>query len=218
MSVTSNGTPALVNVGTPSNAMTVTGSFPTGSSPAAGDLIVCVVSLYGSSTAASVTQNTGTTGYSNPVTITGTNCLVSIWTKTATGSDSAPTFAGATTGTAGDADMTVTIYDLSDPNGNTPVLDASGTATGTAAISAATTSTNVSQAGELAICAVQVGQGTTTGTASWTTPTNWTLASAGNAQTATARPAPPQHSSQPKSTREVSRRARVPRRHPRRCR
>ena len=73
MAVTSNGTPALVNVGTPSNAMTVTGSFPTGSSPAAGDLIVCVVSLYGSSTAASVTQNTGTTGYSNPVTITGTN-------------------------------------------------------------------------------------------------------------------------------------------------
>jgi len=188
VSVSSNGTPALVNVATPSNAMTVTGTFPTGSSPAVNDLIVCVVTLYGTAAATTIAQHSGTTGYAQALTITGTTCRVDYWTKTATGSDSAPAFDGTNTGgTTADADMTVTIYDLSDPNGNTPVLDTSGTGVGTTAIPAVTTSGNVSIAGELAICAACIGQGTTTNTTTWTTPANWTLAAAGNAQTATAR-------------------------------
>ena len=84
MAISSNGTPALVNVATPSNAMTVTGTFPTGSSPAANDLIVCVVTLYGTAAATTIAQHSGTTGYSQALTITGTTCRVDYWTKTAT--------------------------------------------------------------------------------------------------------------------------------------
>ena len=87
MSVSSNGTPALVNVASPSNAMTVTGTFPTGSSPAVNHLIVCVVTCTAPPPRHDVAQHTGTAG--TPTLHDHRHELpASIWTKTATGSDS----------------------------------------------------------------------------------------------------------------------------------
>jgi hypothetical protein len=163
------GTPATATAA-PSANMSQQGTWPTGSSPLNGHLIVAFVCLFGSSTS---TLGATPAGYFLLTSVNSTGPQIGIYTKTATGSDTAPTFTGTTTGTAADSALNVILFDLQDSSGGTPVSDTFGTNTGTSGTIVATTSGNISQIGELQIAASVEGNGTTAATTTWTGAGGW---------------------------------------------
>ena len=170
MTVFSNGSPALVTSNA-TNSPSAPATFPTGSSPLAGHLMVAVVTAYGTTTAAFGTAPSGWV-LQNSVNAASTT-LTGYYLKVATGSDSAPTFTGTLTGTAADASFGVVIYDLADSSGNTPAFATDGTAAGTSGTITATTGNDVPSAGSVALGTTICSQGTTAATTTWTTPSGW---------------------------------------------
>ena len=170
MTVFSVGSPVLA-ADNATNSPSQTATFPTGSSPLAGHLMVAVVTAYGTTTA---TLGTPPSGWALQNSVTaGSNTVTGYYLKTATGSDSAPVFTGTLTGTAADASFGVVVYDLGDSSGNTPAWATDGTSTGTSGTITATTSNDVPSAGCVAIGATICSQGTTAATTTWTTPSGW---------------------------------------------
>ena len=184
MAVTAVGTPAALSGINLTTASPVTGIWGTGQNRTLNNLLVAVVAAVGST---SVTATAGTYGWTkqyevfNSTTNAG-EVAVSIWTATAQGSDAAPAFTSALTGTAA---MSCTLYELSGADG-TVIVNAhgtessSGSGTGTAAIAstAVTTTGNVTQAGCFAIMVAARERAATTGTVAGSA--NWTLDGAGN--------------------------------------
>jgi len=140
--VTSLGTPTMVR----STSGSVTGSWGTGQTTAAGDLLVAVVSAAAATSVTAIACSTSgwVLQQSSQNTPTSPHAYVAVWTKTAVGSDAAPTFTTTLTGTGA---MTVTLLELPEGNQIAP-LDiagtfASGASTGTlSAMSAATAAAN----------------------------------------------------------------------------
>lgn len=187
MTVSSRGTTRTLVAGTAQLALTVTGTYPsgTGSGIVAGDLLVAIVTAYGS-TSLSAAIATATAGWTEQVTETAsTTNQTAIFTKIAAGSDAAPVFTATATGTAAACHITVTIYDLFDSSGGTPSVSTTGINTGTASPVAVTVGTGdtLVYAGSYALIAGQVSSGTTSNTSTWTTPASW---SAGTSQTTTS--------------------------------
>jgi hypothetical protein len=173
VSITSVGTPSPVqnNTGDP-----ITASWGTGQTRAAGNLLVALVSGFSSGGAAATTLFSGT-GWTKLDEGVGPNvpagCVAAIWTKTAVGSDAAPGFSTSVSGFH-QGDM-VTLYELNDSGGGTPVVDTNGNNTGTNANPlAGTTSGNVSGSGEYAVAVATNGIGTVSSTNTWGTPGSWT--------------------------------------------
>ena len=170
--VTSFGTPAMVRA----TSGSVTGSWGSGQSRTAGNQLVAVVTAGGSTASAAaistpsgwtqqvVTSNVATTAYA----------WVAVYTKTAAGSDSAPAFTATLSGTVA---MTVTLFELAAAANLNPVdtygTYASGGTAGTLTLTA-TTSGNVSVAGEFAIACFCMERAAATNT--WTHGSGWTNA------------------------------------------
>lgn len=144
MGVTSLGTPTLARASSGS----VTGTWATGQSRAAGNLLVAVVTAVAQT---SVTAPGAPAGWVKPVSATaGGRCSLGIFTRVAAGADAAPAFSSTLSGTGA---MTCTLWELSGQDPTTP-LQTSGTATGTTTAALAVTSAlAVAQAGSYAICA-----------------------------------------------------------------
>ena len=169
--VTSFGTPAMVRATTGS----VTGSV-SGLPLHAGDLLVALVTAGGSTASAAaistpsgwtqqhVISNEATTAYA----------WVAVYTKVAAGSDSAPAFTATLSGTVA---MTCTVLELAAAANLNPVdtygTYASGGTAGTLTLTA-TTSGNVSVAGEFAIACFCMERAAATNT--WTHGSGWTNA------------------------------------------
>lgn len=173
MTVSLRNTPLLVEsaaTATPSAA-----SSWNSTTPVLKDLLLAVVTIFGSTTATLGTTPTGWTLSSVDITESA-RCTVAYYTRTATGTsgDNAPTWTGTTTGTALDSDFSVTLYDFYDSSGSTPVLGLPGTATGTTTSPIApVTSNTVPAAGCFGVGGMCYGASTSTDT-SITTPTGWT--------------------------------------------
>jgi hypothetical protein len=103
----------------------------------------------------------------------GTADVAAVWTKTAAGGDAAPSFTCVTTGTSGRSGISVTLCELNDSGGTTPVPDTTGSATGGSGTLTVTTSANVTAAGEYAL-GFEVGSRTGSATQTWGTGgTGW---------------------------------------------
>ncbi len=150
MAVTGFGTPVM----TRATSGSVTGSWGTGQNRTAGHLLVAMVSA-GGSTASAAALSTPSGWTQQVVTsnvATTANAWVAVYTKVATGGDSAPAFTATLTGTVA---MTVTLLELAVANDLSPV-DTSGTygsggSSGTLSAMTVTTAANVSVAGEYAV-------------------------------------------------------------------
>lgn len=144
MSVTSLGTPTLARA----SAGSVTGTWGTGQSRVSGNLLVAVVSAVAQT---SVTAPGAPAGWVKPVSATaGGRCSLGVFTRVATGADTAPSFSSTLSGTGA---MTCTLWELS---GQDPAagLQTSATATGTTTNALGVTSAAaVAQAGSYAVCA-----------------------------------------------------------------
>ena len=177
MTVSQRGSAWTMAKATPSNSMTQQGTWPTGSTQTAKDLLVAVVSVFGTSTVATFTCSTSK--WAQVVSSATTTVNTTIWVKIAAGSDTAPTFAATTTGTTGDQNLSVTLFDLYDSSGETPSILCTGTATGTSGgtISPKTNAGGIGntgiigRTGSFGIAAAIIGQGTTSASTTWSTPT-----------------------------------------------
>ena len=150
--VTSFGTPAMVR--STSGSTGVTGSWGTGQNRTAGHELVALVSAGGSTASAAAISTPA--GWTQQAVIGNTtssaNAWVAVYTKTAAGSDSAPSFTSTLSGTQA---MTCTLLELGAAADLFPV-DTSGTyssgpSAGTLSAMTATTAGNVSVAGEYAV-------------------------------------------------------------------
>ncbi len=147
---------AIAGLGIPVNTHSatgsVTGTWGTGQSRTAGNMLVAIVTCAAST---SVTATATASGWTNRIEIPNTataQVRAAVWTKTAAGADAAPVFTSTETGTAGGMDCM--LFELQGANIASP-LDvegdyASGATAGTVSMTA-TTSANVSTAGEYAI-------------------------------------------------------------------
>jgi hypothetical protein len=152
------GPVSSVFIGTPLPARTtaspVTGTWGTGQSRTAGNLLVAVITAAAGTSAAATAQNAGTSGWANQAeagNAATANARVSVWTKTAAGADAAPAFTSALAGTAA---MTCTLFEVASIDTTTP-LDTSGTyasGSGSGNVTfAVTTGAAVTQTGDAAI-------------------------------------------------------------------
>ena len=158
---------------TGSASPSVTGSWNSTQTPQAGDRLVAVVTVFGSTTAA---LGAAPSGWFQDLTITASSReQVAYYSKVAAGSDAAPSFTSTTTGTASHSGIFCELYDLYDSSGQTPALDTSGTATGTTGTVAPVTGGNVTGTGEFAIAACGYGY-SSSAAYSFTTPSGWTAA------------------------------------------
>ena len=167
--VTSFGTPGMVRA----TSGSVTGSWGSGQSRTAGNQLVALVTAGGSTaSAAAISTPSGWTQQvvtSNVATTA--NAWVAVYTKTAAGSDSAPAFTATLSGTVA---MTVTLFELAAAANLNPVdtygTYASGGTAGTLTLTA-TTSGNVSVAGEFAVTCFCMERAAATNT--WTHGSGW---------------------------------------------
>jgi len=157
--------------------MSKQGTWGSGQSPVAADLLVAIVC--GSGTTSVTDTGTATAGWSQQGTINQGATFASTYTKIAAGSDTAPTFTATTTGTAGDSTLTITLYDLYDSSGETPGLFSIGTDDGTSATTLTPGSAGYAvPANSFSVCGMICGNGTTSASTTWTAPTTpatWTL-------------------------------------------
>lgn len=172
--VAQRGTPVLA-AATASAAMSIQGTWPTGSVQTAGDLLVAVVTGYGTTSITVGTPGTALAAGWYAIqdsynTVAGKN-FTSIWVKIATGGDTAPTFNATTTGTAADSSLQVIMYDLFDTSGGTPQVTAAlGSLSGTSGSLTETSVANVPVAGCFSIAATICSQGLTASATTWSAP------------------------------------------------
>jgi len=144
-------------VNTHSATGTVAATWGAGQNRASGNLLAAVVGAAGSTSVG--TTSTATSGWSQaagfgieqPNAATA-HARAALWTKVAAGTDAAPTFTCAASGTAA---MDVMLFELNGANTTTPIdtsgVYASGTASATLSTLSATTTGNVTAAGEYAV-------------------------------------------------------------------
>lgn len=148
---------AVASVGTPANTHSatgsVTGTWGTGQSRTAGNVLAAVISAGASTSVTAIT--TSTTGWVTAGTAANTataQVRAAVWVKVATGADAAPVFTSTETGTAGGMDCM--LFELSGANVlqflDTAGTYASGASAGTLSAMTATTGT-VLASGEYAI-------------------------------------------------------------------
>lgn len=148
--VSQAGTPAMVRATTGS----VTGSWGTGQTRTAGDLLVAAVTAGGSTASAAALSTPSGWTLAGVVSNTATtaNTWVAFYTKTAAGTDTAPTFTATLSGTVA---MTCTLFEFAGAGNSSPVATtgtyASGGSAGTLSAMAVTTTGIVTSAGEYAL-------------------------------------------------------------------
>ncbi len=170
MTVSSNGTPTLKSTVFAAATATVTPTaWPTASAPLVNHLILAVVTVFGTTTGALGATPGGWT-LSNSITGSA-RAVTAYYTKTATGSDSFPTFNGAETGTAIDAVITAVLYDLSDSGGSTPIVWTDGGVSALAGTMTASCGGMPAGCFVIAACVAAGASATTT----WTVPGTFTL-------------------------------------------
>jgi hypothetical protein len=174
VTVSQRGTPVIATSVVTGTAYTVTGVYPTGSVQTAGDLLVAVVSGYGSGTCLFGATPAGWTQVDNTFDFGAGTQEIGIYTKIAAGGDAAPVFT-ATMNTITTSSLQVVMYDLFDGSGGTPQVITGGSNFGTTGTITVTTSGNVPSAGCFAISGAITSQGTTLAASTWTTPASWTL-------------------------------------------
>lgn len=141
---------AVWGIGTPVNATgasgSVTGSWPTGSSQTAGNLLVAVVTAGGTTSAASISTPSGWAKQIEEGNSATAHAIAAIYTKTAAGGDAAPTFTSTESGTAGGMDCL--LLELGGANTSSPIdksgVFASGSSTSTLASTTFTVTTSAS--------------------------------------------------------------------------
>lgn len=165
--VTQVGTPTAVakstalSSGTASSASFTTPPAWSGTQPrTAGDFLIAIVSAGDSSSAAATAEASGTTGWAKEAEIILSGSLCAIWAKVATGSDAAPNFTSALSGTAGHGFLSVYLIELTGQDGTTPVPIAGSNDTNSAKTLTVTTSGSVGRTGSYAICGSQIQFGT----------------------------------------------------------
>lgn len=166
---------ATTTSNTSSLTPSVTGTWGTGQTRTALNLLVAVVTGYGNNTAYLGDSPAGWALFDmgHGAIANGTN-IAAVYFKTAAGTDAAPVFTAVMTGTAADCRLDVTLYEYTDSGGGTPVLSTSGTAVGTSGTTLSTTSRLSVLTGSAALAVITVSQGTTAATATWTPPSGWT--------------------------------------------
>jgi hypothetical protein len=173
VTVSAVGTPTGITTSAGTNSPSAAGSWSGTQPRTAGDLLLATVTAFGNTTAVLGTAPAGW-ALVNAV-IAGGTTITAWYSKVAAGGDAAPTFTGTLTGTAGDSAFNVVLEEFSDSGGGTPVVVSTGSAVGTTGTTlAVTTDVNVPVSGCLAVATIMVSQGTTAGTASFTTPTGYT--------------------------------------------
>jgi len=183
MTVSSVGTPAVASAAFTTTTQTVTATWGTGQTRTAGNLLVGVVTVYGTTTGV---LGAAPSGWTLIQSVTGSSRdVTAYYTKVAAGTDTAPVFNGTETGTAADATIACVMFVLSDSGGGTPVAATDGTATGTTGTLSPATTMNVPSGGCFALAGIVCGHGTTAATITWTTPSGWTACTTN--QTASAR-------------------------------
>lgn len=180
MAVTQVGTPGTVVTQSGSNTGTVTGAFSGTQPRTAGDLLVAVVTAYGTTSAGAI-SNTGATWTQKAAVTASSVAETTIWTLIAAGADAAPTFTATMVGTAASELMTCFLIELTGTDLVTPVA-ATGTNTGTIGTLTVTTGANVPATGCYAISGWNIVSASNTTT--WTPGASWTNASTTGATTA----------------------------------
>jgi hypothetical protein len=179
----SGGATTVTMVGTPSapvqvlgvtgvSTNTVTGAWDPTQPRTRGHLLVAVVTAYGTTTAGTITEGSGT-WTAGPDVVATSRARTTIWTITAVGHDTAPSFTATNSGTATRALLVCELIELAGQDPVTPVC-ATGTATGTSAATlTVTTSTgSVPVAGCYAIAGWNIISAS--GTMTWTPDAAWT--------------------------------------------
>jgi hypothetical protein len=176
LAVVQSGTPAAaaqVTSGTGTVATSASAAWGTGQNRAAGNLLVALVTAYGSTSAGATAQYSGTSGWSKVAEYVSTACVSAIWTKPAAGGDAVPRFQSSISGTSVRTRLSITLVELTDNvrSGACPVLDTYGQNGGTSGTLTTTTVAAVSSTGVGAYalgcdCATSGSSGTNTWTAS----------------------------------------------------
>jgi hypothetical protein len=179
VSITSVGTPSTpTQVTSGTGTVTVAGAWSGTQPRAAGDLLVALVTCFGSTSAAATAQASGTTGWTKLREWgAATSCCTSIWTKPAAGSDAAPSFTSSIAGTSARTRLACGLWQLNDSGGSTPVVDVqnSGAGTGTSGTLTVSTVGSVAASGEYALaCETATNGSNTAGTNTWGTSGSFT--------------------------------------------
>jgi hypothetical protein len=145
------GTTSVTMIGTPSapvqvlgvtgtSTNTVTGAWDPTQPRTTGHLLVAVVTAYGTTTAGTITEGSGT-WTKGPDVVATNRARTTIWTLTALGKDTAPSFTATNTGTAARALLVCELIELAGQDPVTPIAT-QGTNTGTSGTLTVTTTTN----------------------------------------------------------------------------
>lgn len=182
MTVSQVGTPLLVTSATFSAARSgatqpfgqaLAGSWNTDQPRTAGDLMVALVHVYG--TVLSVLPDTPA-GWDLIDAVQNSRDVIGIYTATATGGDTAPTFTGWSEGTTPPVGSSIDIEmrEYHDSAGGTPVIYTTGRAIGTTANTLAVSTDAALVTGCAALVMFGVSNGSTAAVTTWTTPASWT--------------------------------------------
>lgn len=182
MTVSQVGTPLLVTSATFSAARSgatqpfgqaLAGSWNTDQPRTAGDLMVALVHVYG--TVLSVLPDTPA-GWDLIDAVQNSRDVIGIYTATATGGDTAPTFTGWSEGTTPPVGSSIDIEmrEYHDSAGGTPVIYTTGRAIGTTAGTLAVSTDAALVTGCAALVMFGVSNGSTAAVTTWTTPASWT--------------------------------------------
>lgn len=174
MSISSAGTPVSPTGSTAGDP--IAGTWGTGQNRTSGNLLVALVTGFGSTGAGGTSQFTGTSGWTKQYEGNSAHSVAAIWTKNATGGDAAPSFLTNVSGTH--QETMCALYELTDSLGSLPVVDTGGTATGASSIPlTVTTSGNVAGAAEYALGTQSNGNTFASETVTWgSAGGNWTTA------------------------------------------
>ena len=187
MAVTQVGTPAtpgLTITGTSGSAVLTgqgTATSFSGTQPRTkGDLLICVITGYSSTSCAATAQNSGTTGWTKLVEVTTqVHTITAIWGKyitAATGAEPVPVFTSVLTGTASHMRLTTWLYELAGADwdlGNILTASSSG---GNVTTITCTTGSNVLSSGWYALSGFCEGYTSVSSTITYTKGASWSVA------------------------------------------
>jgi concanavalin A-like lectin/glucanase superfamily protein len=170
-------TPAQTTSGTGTVITSASATWGTGQNRVVGNLLVAIVTAYGSTSAAATAQYTGTSGWTKVQEFVATACVSAVWTKTATGGDAIPRFSSSISGTSARTRLSIMLLELTDsinPGSATPVVDTYNTSgTGTSGTLTVTTSANLASSIGYAV-AVECATSGATGSNTWGASGSWT--------------------------------------------
>ena len=172
MTVSLRNTPSLAGPTTGTGTITTASTYGTGT-PAAGDLLVAVITMAATTTTTVGTAPAGwTLSAINETNSASTETRVFVYTRTATGTtaDNAPSIVNTCSGTSARDAQTAVLYDFYDSSGGTPVLATYGVAQGTTTSPNAPVTTGSLSAGSYAVAAMAGYYTSGGGSPTWTTP------------------------------------------------